>query len=226
MTTAEAMETKGEFAARCRVSPGRVSQWISARKIKPTSLAGQGRAAKIIIDRALADLNRSLDVSQRVGLNGLGTRLGGAAAPADNEAPAAEPSAPAPPAAPPPRDPADDVAERIAREKLRQAEIETRRREREEALSLGRYMLTEDAEAQIARTAGMVLTTVESGFNQIADAIAAEFGVPRRDVLHTMTKAFRSVRESATRAFAEKAAAIEAAEAEAAALEEAQDEDE
>lgn len=237
MIAVEATETKGEFAVRCNVTPGRVSQWIAAKKIKPTSLAGEGRAARIIIGRALADLNRTLDVSQRVGLNGLGTRLsvladGAAIVPGQGDgagdalplAPAeASPSASA--GAPLQlRDPADDIAERIAREKLRQAEIETRRREREEALQLGRYLLTEDAEAQMARTAGMVLTTVESGFNQIADALAAEFAIPRRDVLHTMTRAFRSVREAATRAFAEKAAAIAAAEAEAAAVDEAEGE--
>jgi hypothetical protein len=219
-----ATETKTEFAARCNVSPGRVSQWISAGKIKPTSLEGEGRSAKIVIAAALSDLKRSLDVSQSIGLNGFATKL--------NNAPPVEA---APPASseqtetfaakePEPRR-QDDTSEQIAQERLRQAKIQTRKAEREEALLVGRYMLREAAEAQIARTAGMVLTTVESGFNGMADALAAEFSIPRRDVLHTLNKAFRTVREAATRAFAEKEAAIAKAEAEATEDEEDDQED-
>jgi hypothetical protein len=203
-------ETKTEFAARCNVTPGRVSQWIAAGKIKRASLSGEGRSAKIVINAALADLKRTLDVTQLVGLNGLGTKL-------NHGAPASEAPSPLapepPPSAEPPR-PIDDTAEQIAKERLALARIQTRRAEREEALADGRYMYREDAEAQIARTASMVLTTVEGGFNTMADALAAEFGIPRRDVLHTLTKSFRTVREAATRAFADKAAAIAKAEAE------------
>ncbi|TPN16231.1 hypothetical protein FJ973_05940 [Mesorhizobium sp. B2-1-3] len=211
-----ATETKTEFAARCNVSPGRVSQWIAAGKIKRTSLEGEGRSAKIVIAAALADLKRSLDVSQSIGLNGFATKLNNTppadAAPA--VAPLAEQTETAATKEPEPRR-QDDTSEQIAQERLRQAKIQTRKAEREEALLVGRYMLREEAEAQIARTAGMVLTTVESGFNGMADALAAEFSIPRRDVLHTLNKAFRTVREAATRAFAEKEAAIAKAEAEA-----------
>jgi len=214
------VETKTQFALRCNVSQGRVSQWIAAGKIKPGSLEGDGRSARVRVEAALADLKRSLDVSQSIGLNGFTTRLAAPEPSRPEAASAAVTGAPVPTQAsdaPPPQTPsrADDTAEQIAQERLRQAQIQTRRAEREEALHVGRYMLREDAEAQIARTAGIVLTTVESGFNTMADALAAEFGIPRRDVLHTLTKSFRSVREAATRAFAEKAAAIARAEAEA-----------
>jgi hypothetical protein len=254
----DATESKTEFAARCNVSPGRVSQWIKAGQISASSLVGEGRASKIRIEAAIADLRRSRDISQSIGLNGFTTRLDTVprdqsptpSVASNNSGQAdlvAQPAtttfattrvSPAegagPPAAgtgaatvPANNQPellrAEDTAEKIAQERLRQAQIQTRRVEREEALEIGRYMLTEDAEAQIARTASMVLSTVESGFNQIADAIAAEFQVPRRDVLHTMTKSFRSVREAASKAFAEKAAAIERAEAEATELSEAEE---
>ena len=213
-----AVETKGAFAARCNVSAGRVSQWIAAGKIRPTSLDGEGRSAKVVVEAALADLRRTLDVSQSVGLNGFTTKL-------NSTAEATAILLPQDPAVSPPLQRQDDTAEQIAQEKLRQAKIQTRRAEREEALATGRYMLREDAEAQIARTAGIVLTTVESGFNSMADALAAEFGLPRRDILHALTKSFRVVRETATRAFAEKEAAIAKAEAEASSEEEGDDED-
>ncbi|TPL30188.1 hypothetical protein [Mesorhizobium sp. B2-4-7] len=213
-------ETKTEFAARCNVSPGRVSQWIAAGKIKPTSLSGEGRSAKIVIADALADLKRNLDISQSIGLNGLGTKLNSGPPPSLSGVPSPE----TPPGQPEPARP-DDTAEQIAKERLALAKIQTRRAEREEALADGRYMVREDAEAQIARTASMVLTTVESGFNGMADALAAEFGIPRRDVLHTLNKSFRAVREAATRAFAEKAAAIAKAEADVHEDEEEDDQD-
>jgi hypothetical protein len=226
------VETKTQFALRCNVSQGRVSQWIAAGKIKPTSLEGDGRSARVRVEAALADLKRSLDVSQSIGLNGFTTRLAApepsrpeaAFAPATGApVPTQAPDGPSPTPQTPSR--ADDTAEQIAQERLRQAQIQTRRAEREEALHVGRYMLREDAEAQIARTAGIVLTTVESGFNTMADALAAEFGIPRRDVLHTLAKSFRNVREAATRAFAEKAAAIARAEAEAVAQEDDEETD-
>ncbi|MBZ9852809.1 hypothetical protein LB566_03300 [Mesorhizobium sp. CA13] len=215
-------ETKTEFAARCNVSPGRVSQWIAAGKIKQTSLSGEGRSAKIVIAEALADLKRNLDITQSIGLNGLGTKLNGGPPP-----PISLPGAPSPETPSNQSEPArpDDTAEQIAKERLALAKIQTRRAEREEALADGRYMVREDAEAQIARTASMVLTTVESGFNGMADALAAEFGIPRRDVLHTLNKSFRAVREAATRAFAEKAAAIAKAEADVHEDEEEDDQD-
>lgn len=203
-------ETKGAFAVRCNVSPGRVSQWIAEGKIKTASLDGKGRAARIRITAALADLGRTLDVSQRLGLNGMGTRLAATAEPAQTTAPTGAGGGEQTASLQPPSK-VDDIAEQIAREKLEHARHETRKRQREEALTLGRYMLTEDAEAQIGRTAALVLTTVESGFNQMADEMAAEFGIPRRDLLHAMTKSFRSVREAASRGFAERARAIDEA---------------
>jgi hypothetical protein len=66
--------SKSEFARRRRVTPGRVTQWIDAQQIRPPALVGEGRSAQIIESLAVAQLGRTLDISQRLG-NGAGTNL-------------------------------------------------------------------------------------------------------------------------------------------------------
>lgn len=226
--------TKSEFAEYLGVTAGRVSQMIKAGQIAPASLAGEGRAARIIVDRASADLRRNLDPAQSHGLNGMATRSAiasgstkpnGAAAPEQHALPdmlpkvGAQTSPPLPAAL-------DNTADLIGREKLRQAEIATRRMQREEALEEGRFVLADEARAAIASAASKMLSTFESGLADMADSIAAQHGLPPRDVLHTLTRAFRQIREDAARAFASQRDAIIAAEAEALArAEEADDEE-
>ena len=72
----EEIVTKGEFAALCKVSPGRVTQWIAEGKISSAALVGEGRAARIRVLQAQADLKRSLDPAQMTG-NGVRTRIPG-----------------------------------------------------------------------------------------------------------------------------------------------------
>ncbi len=52
----EASVTKGKFAELIGVSPGRVSQYLAEGKITAASLHGHGRNARIIVERAKADL--------------------------------------------------------------------------------------------------------------------------------------------------------------------------
>lgn len=209
--------TKSEFAARIGVTPGRVSQMIKAGQIGAGSLYGEGRAARIIIDKASADLRRTLDPSQSHGLNGMATRaaLGGPLPDQGKpkDAPTSSPPAPQHPLT------FDNTADLIGREKLRQAEIATRRMQREEALEEGRFVLADEARAAIASAASKMLSTFESGLSDMADAVAGQHGLPPRDVLHTLTRAFRQIREDAARAFASQRDAIIAAEAEALARE-------
>jgi hypothetical protein len=68
---------KSEFARLCRVSPGRVSQWISEGKIGPEALVGEGQRAKINVQLAFEHLKERLDPAQRFSTNGLSTRLNG-----------------------------------------------------------------------------------------------------------------------------------------------------
>jgi hypothetical protein len=68
---------KSEFARMCRVSPGRVSQWISNGTIGRDALIGEGQRAKINVPLAFEHLKERLDPSQRFSINGLSTRLNG-----------------------------------------------------------------------------------------------------------------------------------------------------
>ncbi len=201
--------TKSEFAELIGLSAGRISQLIREGKIKSTSLDGTGRSARVLVERAKADLRGSLDPSQSLGLNGIRTRAGLAAG---------SPEAQTPSGAGPtlmPQDPSALVAQEIAQEKLRQARMVTARMERDDALSVGRFMLADEARAKIGSAASSVLVAVEAGLPDMADAIAAEYGLTSRDILHTLMKAFRSIRETASRSFAEKEAERKAALADA-----------
>lgn len=57
--------TKTEFAALAKVSPGRVSQWISEGKIGPDELEGEGRSAKIKLELACKKLKLRIDEERR-----------------------------------------------------------------------------------------------------------------------------------------------------------------
>jgi hypothetical protein len=66
---------KCDFARRCNVSKGRVSQWLAARQIDGAAIVGTGRNAKLDAAVALKQLKLRLATDERYGLNGLGTDL-------------------------------------------------------------------------------------------------------------------------------------------------------
>jgi transcriptional regulator with XRE-family HTH domain len=66
---------KSDFAKRCGVSKGRVSQWLKAGQIDGAAIVGTGRGAPLDAALALAQLKLRLSVDERFGLNGLGTNL-------------------------------------------------------------------------------------------------------------------------------------------------------
>lgn len=197
--------TKGEFARLINVSAGRISQYIASGQIGPDALQGQGRAARIVVERAKRQLNGRLDVAQRVGINGLSTRISHTVPAQPDDAPLLRPSEHKQPE--PFRTPSDLVADQIAREKLEQAKMQTARAKREEALSTGRYMLADEARAELTRAVGMAYRVMESGLADMATHLAGQFEVPQRDILHHLQKAFRNVRERAAQGFAAQLAA-------------------
>lgn len=203
--------SKGEFAAMMNLSPGRISQLIGDGKISAAALSGQGRAARIVVAQAKADLARTLDASQSFGLNGLKTRA--AMAKPDVLGPDS-PHVLVP----------VDTAEKIARQKLIQAEFQTRQMEREEALETGRYMLAEQASVKLAQFVGTVLATFETGLSTMADDVMSALADARansqsdltaRDVHHVLQKSFRVIREKAAVNFAERGEKIRAAKVDA-----------
>src|SRR5262249_970521 len=156
--------TKGEFAALIGVTPGRVSQYIAAGKIKPTSLVGTGRSAKVDVEKARADLRLTLDISQRLG-NGLDTNLG-SDDPVDRQATAIRQSS-----SPPIQ--ISGVEHDIKQAKLEQLRRINRNGAIAEARDRGQLIETELARAEMARVAASMLQVFEGGLTDIASAITA-----------------------------------------------------
>lgn len=185
---------KGEFARILNVSPGRVSQYISEEKIFGPAIVGRGRSAKINVPIARKQLRRRLDISQSLG-NGIGTQLGDAAPASDQtDIPDAPRGA--------------TTEDKIREEKLKAERLRVRRLEEEEAARQGRYILAVDARAEQARQAGLMLKVFEGGLADMASALATQFELPQRDVLHGLRVAFRRVRNRASTDFEVAAAEL------------------
>ena len=70
--------SKSDFADLCNVNKSRVSHWIKEGRIGPDALSGTGRSARIIVEKAQAQLRARLDPYQMLATgNGARTDLGG-----------------------------------------------------------------------------------------------------------------------------------------------------
>ncbi|RFB95214.1 hypothetical protein B5K11_09685 [Rhizobium leguminosarum bv. trifolii] len=181
--------SKSEFAAMINVSPGRVSQFIAAGQISAAAIVGTGQRAKINVDRAKADLRLSLDVSQRLG-NGSETRLDPEQ---DISVPLQQPAGTftLPIAA--------GLDHEIKQQKLEQIRRVNRNAAIADAQARGQLIETDQARSEMGRIAAGMLQVFEGGLTDLASAIAAEFKVPQRDVLHLLRKQFRQIRATAAR---------------------------
>lgn len=194
--------SKGEFARRRNVSPGRVSQWLSEGKISGAAIVGEGRDAKIRESVACQQLRVKLDPMQMTG-NGLSTKLDVAAPtpatssgdvlpfPSPGSTPGGQP--PAPPSAPI-GDTVEDEIKRLRRDGLRRQERDA---QRDEAIRNGQLTDAIAAKAQVGRAVAQLVTTFEGALSDFATAISAEFKLPQRDVLHLLRTKFREVRAAA-----------------------------
>ncbi|ARO22933.1 hypothetical protein TAL182_CH01120 [Rhizobium sp. TAL182] len=182
--------SKSEFAAMINVSPGRVSQFIAAGQISAAAIIGSGQRAKIDVERAKADLRLALDVSQRLG-NGIDTRL-------EAGEPISVPSQPAGNATLPLSAPTG-LDHEIKQQKLEQIRRVNRNAAIADAQSRGQLIETDQARAEMTRIAAGMLQVFEGGLTDLAAAVAAEFKVPQRDVLHLLRKQFRQIRATAAR---------------------------
>lgn len=179
--------TKTAFAELTKVSKGRVSQWISEGKLPADCFDGEGRTAKVIVDRALAALSRNLDPTQRYGVNGLATEL--------TEIPAIPSGDP-----PPSLSVSTTREDEIRREKIVQAQMTTRKMAREEQAAAGRYVLTDQHRRAVGEATAKVMQVIEGGLSDVAQALAIEFDLPQRDVVHALRRAFKDVRARAAAA--------------------------
>lgn len=203
MSLAADIMTKSAFAAHVGVSAGRISQYIAERKIFGDALEGEGRNAKIRASVAVEQLRKTLDPSQRFGANGAATRSAPVASELSFDGPE-KPKAPLKPTAI-----VDPFIDEVAAEKLKQQKITTARMEREEALELGRYMLTDDARREMVKAVAEAFKVMEQAIPEMAKAIAAQFSVSTHDATHVLLKAFRDHRAKKARDFADAAAELE-----------------
>lgn len=169
--------TKGDFAREVGVSAGRVSQWIAEGKIGPDALDGEGRSAKIIVQRALEQIRARRDVGQSLG-NGLQTKVFG------GDVERGQDAAPAGASAPTTR--RDDVAHEIQVERLKQERRKNEREAVEEAVRRGNLVPASDVRAQMSRIARQVDEVNGAMLADFASAIAGKFGLPQRDILHLL----------------------------------------
>ena len=178
--------SKKDFAGEVGVTPGRVSQWISAGQIHGEALVGSGRKARIRSEVAKEQLRNKLDVTHRA-------RASTKAQLADNvtfrqvaEQPSARPARPV----------ISDVEQLIQAERLEGFRRDNRRKAEEEAARSGRYSLTANVEKEMGRMAARLIGLFESWLGELASKLAAKFGLVQRDVLHLLRSEFRLFRGS------------------------------
>ncbi|AEH88182.1 hypothetical protein [Mesorhizobium opportunistum] len=169
--------SKGDFAAHIGVSAGRVSQYIAAGMIGPDALDGQGRNAKVIVARAVEQIRAKRDIGQALG-NGISTRL--------ELEPDDQPEPSRPPADAPLRTPNVD-------DELKQQRLEAERRRnriaaQEEALRSGRLIDAGQVRAEMTKLAQAIDDENAGMLTDFATAVAAEYHMPQRDVLHLLRR--------------------------------------
>jgi len=207
MTIATETMSKGDFAAFIGITAGRVSQYIAQGKISADALDGEGRKARIRTAVAIEQLKRNLDPSQRFGANGFALRSATSAVepptvqieelPLPISAETAKPRLPAPTLTP--------QMDELAELRIRQERVKAERAEREQMLDVGRYMLTDDVRREMAKAVASAYAVMEQGLQDMAAAMAEQFGIPQRDAQHALAKSFRTVRANAAVAFSAQA---------------------
>ena len=170
--------TGAEFARVVGVSRARVSQWKQEGKISAEAWHGEGRAALLDPVRAREDLLRTLSPSQRLGLNGLKTRLENIGKAEDDPAP--------------PR--GESFDERIKAEKLREIELRNRQAAKREAEEAGLYVRATHHQKAVARTASIILRGFETAVPEMANSLAEKLGVPLREVTRELGQQLRVAR--------------------------------
>lgn len=178
--------SKSEFARRRNVSPARVTQWIADGKIFGPAIVGEGRSA--LIDEAVAveQLKKTRDIDQAHSMNGLGTNL---ELDVDDAPPVSSPAAPPSPIG-------DTVEGKIALARLEGLERTNRRAQIEEAEQSGRLVDVDLARAAAAREIRQIVARFEGSLSDLSSAIAAEFKLEPRAVLHLLRARFRDIRRA------------------------------
>ena len=218
METAQRELSQAEFARELGVSRAAVSQWKSKDILRDDAFTKPGKSGKIIYPVAVEQVRRNRDIGQSLG-NGIATRTtaGGAAEPRHTAALPPEPVSSQQPDLPMPEtasaDPmateipasstsssaskVDTVEDQLKRAKLEEQLRRNRLQASEEALRQGKLMDAGAAREQMTRIAGMMMQIFEGALPDFSAAVAAQFDVPQRDVLHLLRSEFKKVRKTA-----------------------------
>lgn len=190
--------SKSEFAAHIKVSPGRVSQYISAGIIGADAMVGEGRSARIHVGRAIEQIRARRHIGQAMG-NGLLTDL--------REAPLVGPDTPSPEHGELSRKPADP-AELIQIERLESERRKNRMAAVDEARRLGTLVEAEAVQREVGKAAQATVNVFTGMAPDLANAIAAKFEVPQRDVLHLIRQVMNEKRAALATQLKTDAAAL------------------
>ena len=76
--------------------------------------------------------------------------------------------------------------------------------ERQEKAEEGIYTRTEDVRREIGRASSEAFKVMEQGLPDLAGALAEVFNLPQRDILKTLTRKWRDIREQAAVTFRER----------------------
>lgn len=194
-----------DLAAALGITKGRVSQLVAEGRLDGC-FTGEGRDRRFDLERAAQALDRRLDPSQTLG--------NGAAAFAARRAVLGEGPEPAP--EPTPR--ADDPLTRLAAARAENAELDARRKRREEMLAAGRYVLADEVARAQAAAVARALDALERHHLEAVRRLAEAAGHDIRTALAEARDAWRDQRRRLSADFAAAADAATHTEAERAEL--------
>jgi hypothetical protein len=199
--------SQAKFADHMGVTRAAVSQWKKKDILRDDAFTSPGKKGKLIVSVAVDQVRRNRNIGQALG-NGIETRT------STDAAPTAEPHQhnnaeefglvlPVSDTAEPPTSASSEPKRDTVEDQLKRARLEEQHRKNrmgaaEEAKQQGKLMSAEDAREQMARVAVMMMQIFEGSLTDFAAAMAAQFSVPQRDVLHLLKSEFRQVRQSAT----------------------------
>lgn len=190
--------SKSDFARHIGVSRQRVGQMVDAGLIGPDALDGQGRTAKVIVAKAVEQIRRRRDIGQALG-NGIATRL--ELEPVEPDAPAATSTTEQQPRTP-------NVDDALKQERLQAERRRNRIAAEEDATRRGRLVDASQVRAEMTKMAQAIEDENAGMLADFASALAAEFKLPQRDVLHLLRKIRTEKKAGAAERARRRAAAL------------------
>lgn len=196
MQTGLTKVSKGAFAAMLNVSPGRVSQYIAAGKIHGPAIEGEGRSAVIVVEIACQQLEKSLDMVQRLAQSTASQPPLHFAPPQPDavHGDALQVPPPPPPVMASPAAPVDPDTALYNRSRAENAAIQTERSRRDLEADRGRYVLKASVEPGFSRVLTSIILSLEQSLTDIGSAMAAELALDEKKITLALRAAYRSWR--------------------------------